>query len=170
MKLVSLLGKEASQIKSFPVFFKHFIQVPTSTRSRSVEDQLKAIQEVYKLTWANVGGCTAPKWRYTSELEDSHIKFLTFCVCTKKTPPIAFHCYNRYEAITTQTSSRPMNFASPKVFAQGAGDCSSTFSDQQSNGCQWSYQHWWRQYHPSATELHRFLIQVNPVRVGLGLV
>ena len=45
-KIVCLLGKAASQIKSFPVFFKHFIQVPTSTRGRSVEDRLKAIKEV----------------------------------------------------------------------------------------------------------------------------
>ena len=46
VKTVRTLGKAASQIKSFPVFFKNFIQEPITTRGRSVEDRLKAIKEV----------------------------------------------------------------------------------------------------------------------------
>ena len=46
IKIVCLLGKAAAQLRSFPVFFKHFIKLPTSTRGRSVEDRLKAIKEV----------------------------------------------------------------------------------------------------------------------------
>ena len=46
IKMVSLLGKAAVQIHSFPIFFRHFIKEPTTTRARSVEDRLKAIKEV----------------------------------------------------------------------------------------------------------------------------
>ena len=46
IKMVSLLGKAAAQIHSFPVFIRNFVKVPTSTRNRSVEERLKAIQEV----------------------------------------------------------------------------------------------------------------------------
>ena len=44
--MVSLLGKAAAQIHSFPIFFWHFIKEPTTTRARSVEDRLKAIKKV----------------------------------------------------------------------------------------------------------------------------
>ena len=43
---INILGKVASQIQSFPVFFRNFIKEPTTTRGRSVEDRLKATQEV----------------------------------------------------------------------------------------------------------------------------
>ena len=37
IKLVSLLGKAASQILSYPVFLRHFINPPTTTRGRSAK-------------------------------------------------------------------------------------------------------------------------------------
>ena len=45
-KIVELIGKAAAQLRSFPVFFKRTINPPTTTRGRSVEDRLKAINEV----------------------------------------------------------------------------------------------------------------------------
>ena len=45
VKMVEVIGKAAAQLRSFPVFFKHFINPPTTTRGRSVEDRLKAIKE-----------------------------------------------------------------------------------------------------------------------------
>ena len=38
IKIVCLLGKAATQLRSFPVFLKHFIKLPTTTRGRSMED------------------------------------------------------------------------------------------------------------------------------------
>ena len=46
VRTINILGKAASQIQSFPVFFRNFIKEPTTTPGQSVEDQLKAIQEV----------------------------------------------------------------------------------------------------------------------------
>ena len=45
VQMVEVIGKAAAQLRSFPVFFKHFINPPTTTRGRSVEDRLKAIKE-----------------------------------------------------------------------------------------------------------------------------
>ena len=45
VKMVEVIGKAAAQLRSFPVFFKHTINPPTTTCGRSVEDRLKAIKE-----------------------------------------------------------------------------------------------------------------------------
>ena len=46
VRTINILGKAASQIQSFSVFFHNFIKEPTTTPGRSVEDRLKAIQEI----------------------------------------------------------------------------------------------------------------------------